>query len=114
MNSYLSREITKMKLNTLKFERDFGRSWISNKMCFFSNKHKLDKLKKLFHKDNINIFSPWNIRPMHMHTLFKKYQKSELKNTKLLYKNFFSIPLSFDLNINDLKNILLSIKKIFK
>lgn len=110
---HLFTKLNELQLKNLVMQKNIGNTWISHKMCFFSKTLNIATLTKKFNKYGISIYSAWNIKPMHMHYLFKKFSKSELINTNYIYKKFFTIPVNIDIKKKQIENIIKTIKKIF-
>lgn len=110
--NYFYKNFKKLNKKKIFLQNGIGGDWISSKLCFYSNL-QINMLKKKFNNFQIDIYSAWNEKPMHMHRLFKSYKKNELTNTLKLYKNFFTIPFNIDLNKNDINTIIKAIDKIF-
>jgi len=109
---YFFKNFLKMKPKNLNLIENFGLKWFSTKVCMYHKNMSMKKIYKILIKENIFIFSPWSTKPMHFHSLFKKYKKTNLFNTLSIYKKFFAIPLSIDLKETDIKRITNSLSSI--
>ncbi len=76
--------------------QDFGSNWFSNKICIIYKKEKFISIKKKFKFYDIEIFSPWGLIPMHKQKIFKKFKKTNMRNTNFISKHLFAIPLNID------------------
>lgn len=110
--NYFYRNFKKLNKKKIFLQNRIGNEWITSKLCFYSNL-QINFLKKKFNKFQIEIYSAWNEKPMHMHKLFQSYKKNELTNTLKLYKHFFTIPFNFDFSKGEINAIIKAIDKIF-
>jgi dTDP-4-amino-4,6-dideoxygalactose transaminase len=109
---FFLKNFLKIGLTNLILIKNFGQKWSSNKVCMYHKNISTNKIRKILIRRNIFIFSPWNKRPMHMHSLFQKYKKTKLLNTLSVYKKIFAIPLPVDLKSKDILRVVDSLRKI--
>ena len=109
---YFKKEFNKLNKKNIFLQNELGEKWISSKLSFYSTK-KITVLKNEFRKFNIDIYSAWNQKPMHMHNYFKKYRSGNLSYTKKLYNKFFTIPFNFTLKKIEIDRIIKAIQIIF-
>lgn len=104
--------IKNLNIKNFVLQKNFGKTWISTKMCFYSKNKSISLLKKIFQKFGIEIYSPWNKKPMHLHKIFKQYKKGKMDNTLKLYNHFFTIPFNIDIKKLEIKKIINILKGI--
>ena len=109
-SKYFLKGFRKLNSENIFIQKHFGEKWFSTKMSFYTKKINFKKIKKHFEKSGITVFTAWNKKPIHMHSLFKNYKKDNLICTNKLYNRFFTIPLNIDISKFQINKIL----KIFK
>ena len=109
-NSYFSN-LNSENTNSKTIE-GFGKNWFSTKLCIFCKNKSFKKIHFEMLKFNIQIFSPWGLIPMHKQKQFKFYKKTSMTNTDKIVKNFFAIPLNYDIKLKEIKRIKEALKKI--
>ena len=102
LNNFIIKNVSN---NSIIFQKDIGKSWLSNKVIFYSKTLGKNKIKKIFFKKKIILFNPWTGKPMHLHKFFTNYKKRSLKNTLFLSKRILGLPINYDLTNKNLKKI---------
>lgn len=108
---YFLNKFKKLDNNKIFIQKDFGIKWYSTKISFYCKNHNFSQLQKKFEKLGIKIYTAWNKKPMHMHSLFKKYKRDNLTFTKKLNNHFFTVPLNINIKKSQINKIINFFKK---
>ncbi len=85
---------------------------ITNKINFYFNQKKTNKLRQLCLKYNIIINKWWSKKSMHEVNIFKKYPRTKMNWTNFAKRNIYSFYINHKLNTNTIKNLCSDISKL--
>ena len=96
----------------INFQPHLSQTWLSLKLLVITNKKiNFNKLyKKIKSGFKINIYRTWAPKPMHKHSVFKKFKKSLLVNTNYISNRIFFVPFNIDYKQKELNRLVVLLK----
>ena len=99
----------------IRLQDGFGDKWVGRTILIIpKRKINYDTLKDKMKKKNITLFKPWSLRPLHNEKIFRKFKKTNLRNTEYIVNNSFAVPFYLDQPKKELKYIAEMLNKYIK